>query len=407
MTATQATGPRAALAHRPFRNWFIVQIFSGSGSSTQMIGMAWLVVRATGSGVALGLLTALSLVPVLLLGPLVGTLIDRMSRRVLLVATQSAYLVLATVLAATTAADHTNLPVLYGVALLTGIVNAVDGPARQVYLVDLVGPQMIPATVGLYEVVLNASRVLGPAAGGALLATWGVVPCFVFNAITFVPVLLVLIFTHSGHEERAKSGERASFTAGIRWVAANPHVAWMLLFAAVSGMLFNLSVTVPLVTQRVFGLGGGAYGALVAVFGVGALVGALAASNSSGTPRFRTVALLAGATGAAIVLSALAPSEWLFGLGLAAIGGVSILFIARANALVQLESPAHMRGRVMSLWNMAIPGMNPFTGLAAGAVADAFGARAGFGLAGALFLVVFTATLVFGRAHGRDSAPTG
>jgi MFS family permease len=393
----QATGPRAALAHAPFRNWFLAQIFSASGSSTQMIGMAWLVVRATDSGVALGLLTALALLPVLLLGPLVGGWIDRMSRRTLLIGTQSAYLLIGAGLAIVAAGGHAGLPVLYAAALVTGVANAVDGPARQVYLIDLVGPKLIGATIGLYEVVINSSRVLGPAAAGALLATWGVVPCFVFNALTFIPALVVLLSTRSGHEQRAAPGDRASFRTGVRWVAANPHVAWMLLFAAVAGMLFNLSVTVPLVTQRVFGLGGGGYGTLVAVFGVGALLGAITASNQAGTPRFRTVTLLAGATGAAVVLSSLAPSEWVFGAGLAVVGAISIVFIARANALVQLESPAHMRGRVMSLWNMAIPGMNPFTGLAAGAVADALGAREGFALSGVLFLTVFAATLVFAR----------
>ncbi|MFC4242987.1 MFS transporter [Gryllotalpicola reticulitermitis] len=381
-------GPRAALADRTFRAWFAAQIFSASGSSTQVIGMSWLIVRETDSGVALGFLTFAIFVPVLLLGPVAGGVIDRFSRRGLLIGTQIAFLLIGTALTVLAALGNVNLPMIYGLSLLTGIVNALDGPARQVYLMDLVEPRLINAGIGLYEVVMNASRVLGPAVAGVLLATWGIVPCFVFNAVAFIPALIVLLATRPAHHVPLLDGPRAGFASALAWVRGRRDVAAVLVLAAVGGMLFNLAVSVPLLTTQTFRLGGGAYGVLVAVFGAGALAGALRASAQPSHPSFRESALLAAISGVAVLLCAAAPVAWVFAGGLIVIGFVSIWFIARANAFVQLASPPQLRGRVMSLWNMAIPGMNPFTGLAAGAVADALGARYGFALSGSLFVVI-------------------
>ena len=391
-------GPRAALADRTFRAWFGAQVFSASGSSTQLIGMSWLIAHATGSGVALGFLTVAIFVPVLLLGPIAGGLIDRYPRRDLLIGTQTAFLLIGAALAVLAALGDVSLPVVYALALLTGVVNSVDGPARQVYLVDLVEPRLIPASIGLYEVVMNASRVLGPAVAGVLLATWGIVPCFVFNAVAFVPALIVLLVARPPRHAHAGGTERVGFGHALAWVRGRRDVVAVLALAVVGGMLFNLAVTVPLLTTRVFRLDGGAYGILTAVFGAGALVGALRASAESARPSARQSALLAGSTGVFVVLSALAPSVWLFGAGLVVIGFLGIWFIARANAFVQLAAPAQLRGRVMSLWNMAIPGMNPVTGLIAGASADALGARFGFALSGALFVAIGGGCLLAWRA---------
>jgi len=408
-TRATGTGPRAALADRTFRSWFGAQVFSASGSSTQLIGMAWLIAHATGSGVALGFLTFAIFVPVLLLGPVAGGLIDRYSRRGLLIGTQSAFLVIGAVLTVLAALGDVDLPVIYGLSLLTGVVNSIDGPARQVYLVDLVEPRLINASIDLYEVVMNASRVLGPAVAGVLLATWGIVPCFVFNAVAFVPALIVLLLTRPAHRAHLDGAPRAGFADALAWLRGRRDVIAVLALAVIGGMLFNLAVTVPLLTTQVFRLGGGAYGILTAIFGAGALIGALRASSQAAHPSFRQAAGLAAATGALVLLTALAPSAWLFGAGLVVIGFLSIWFIARANAFVQLASPPGLRGRVMSLWNMAIPGMNPFTGLAAGAVADAFGARYGFGLSGVLFVAIGGGCVVAWRVrrHRRLSGESG
>lgn len=380
---------RAALAVRPYRRWFVSQIFSASGTSAQLIGMAWLVTQTTGSGIALAGITFAIYLPVLVLGPFVGVLVDRFDRRRLLVWTQVAFIAIGTLLAVVTALGYESLPFIYAIGIATGLVNSIDAPARQVYLMDVLDHRLLPSAIGLYEVVMNSARVVGPALAGLLLATVGIVPCFVFNAVSFVPALIALILNRQAVSHREAHRERrAGLLDGIRWATRTPPVVVTLVLASVSGMLFNLTVTLPLITTKTFALDGGVYGTLTAVFGIGALLGALRATMQSGAPVFAPTATLALGTGLVVIATALAPNVWLFGLGLAASGAGSIWFIARANAFVQLSAPAAIRGQVMSIWNMAIPGMNPFTGLLAGVVVDAVSPRAGFGLSGALYVLV-------------------
>lgn len=387
-------GPRDALRNPAFRRWFLAQAFSASGSTTQLIGLSWLVTHATGSGLALGMLTVAIFTPVLVLGPIVGHLVDRYARRRLLLLTQSAFAVIGAGLAIATAVDGASLPILYASAVLTGLVNAIDGPARQVFLMELVGPRLIPASIGLYEVVINVSRVLGPGVAGLLLATWGVVPCFVFNALTALPALVVLLTIRSLAVPPVASGSVPRLLDGFRWVARRPDITWTLAIAVAAGMLFNLSVVVPLMAHRVFGVGGGAYGLFVAVFGLGALVGATRAASRITHPRFREHMILAAVTGGIVVVTALAPAPWMFAIGLGATGAIAIWCIARANAFVQLQAPASIRGRVMTVWNMALPGMNPVTGFIAGATADLVSTRAAFALPGVFFVVIVGAAVL-------------
>lgn len=387
-------GPRDALAVRPYRRWFFSQIFSASGTSTQLIGMAWVVAQATGSGVALAGITFAIYLPVLLLGPFAGVLVDRCDRRRLLLCTQVAFTAIGVVLTVVTAMGSESLPFIYGIAVATGLVNSVDAPARQVYLMDVLEQRLLPSAIGLYEVVMNSARVVGPALAGVLLATVGIVPCFAFNAVSFLPALIALILNrHAGSHRTVHPEQRARLLDGIRWTARTPSVVVMLILGSVSGMLFNLTVTLPLITTKTFSLDGGAYGVLTAVFGVGALGGALRAALQGGKPRHIQTLALALATGLVVMATALAPNVWVFGIGLAIAGAGGIWFIARANASVQLAAPPAIRGQVMSIWNMAIPGLNPFTGLLAGFVADAVNPRAGFGLSGILYLVIAAAGL--------------
>ncbi|NNC11392.1 MFS transporter [Planctomonas sp. JC2975] len=402
------TGPRAALAVRPYRRWFASQIFSASGTSTQLIGMAWLVAQATGSGIALAGITFAIYLPVLVLGPFAGVLVDRFDRRRLLVWTQVAFIALGTVLAVVTALGYESLPFIYAIGIATGLVNSVDAPARQVYLMDVLDHRLLPSAIGLYEVVMNSARVLGPALAGVLLATVGIVPCFVFNAVSFVPALIALILNrHVVSHREAHAERRARLLDGVRWTLRNPSVIVTLVLASTSGMLFNLTVTLPLITTKTFALDGGVYGTLTAVFGVGALIGAVRATMQTTSPRFRATVSLALGTGLVVILTALAPSVWLFGIGLGLAGAGSIWFIARANAYVQLSAPAPIRGQVMSIWNMALPGMNPFTGLLAGAVADAVSPQAGFGLSGVLYVVIAGVGLLGAAARRRSRTELG
>lgn len=360
---------------------------------TQSVAMSWLVFRLTGSGVDLGLMTTCTFLPLLILGPYSGTLVDRFDRRRLLLLTQSLLMLLAVLTAILIATGVVALWMLFVLAAVIGSVSAPDQTARQVYVVDLVGTERLASAVSLYEVVLNISRVVGPAAGGVLLATVGVAACCALNAASYVQPLVVLLRHRPHHAAAAPAPATArkpppgQLRAGLRYAWRNRPIRVSLFLAASSGLLFNMGVTLPLLATRVFHLGGGGYGLMMAVFGIGALPGALLASVGSGRPTGRSVGLLALATAAAVLGTALAPALWLVLAGMAVTGCLSIWFIAQANTFVQLAADPPMRGRVMGLWTMALPGTEPATSPFVGYLSQTFGARDGFGLSAVALLV--------------------
>jgi len=289
------------------------------------------------------------------------------------------------------------VPFLYAVALATGIVTALDAPARQIYVQDLLPRRLIPAAIGLFEVVMNLARVLGPGVAGILLALGGAVPAFVFNALAYVPAVWALVRNRdvpSFAEPAPHDGGRVSVWAGIRWAARHPDVLVVLLLAMASGLLFNLTVAVPLLADGEFAIGPQGYGMLVAVFGCGALIGAVRAATQHTAPPFGRTLLLAAITGLLVLTSAIAPAWQTFALGLLLVGGFSIWFIARANAYVQLAAPAGIRGQVMSVWTMSLTGVSPFLGLLAGWTAQVAGPRVAFSLSGWLFVAVTAAAVL-------------
>jgi MFS family permease len=392
-----------------YRSWFYSQVLSASGTMTQGVAISWLLLRLTGNGVDLGLLTACTFLPSLLLGPYAGALVDRVDRRKLLIITQALLLLFAAATAAVIAAGAVQAWMLFVVSALTGTVAAPDGTARQVYVIDLVGTERVASAVSLYEVILNVSRVAGPALGGVLLATAGAGACCAVNAASYGAPLIVLLLHKpayvtalSGAAAARKGKTFADLRAGLRYARRHRPILVCLFLAAASGMLFSLGVSLPVFATRVFHLGGGGYGLMMAAFGVGALPGALLASAGPSRPSGRRVGGLALVTAAAVLGTALAPVAWMAFAGLAVVGCVSIWFIAAANTFVQLAADPGMRGRMMGLWTMALPGSNPVTGPSVGWVTQYVGPREGFGLAGLALAVVASAGW---RALGWRPAP--
>jgi MFS family permease len=375
---------------RAYRQWFFSQVLSASGTMTQVVALSWLVLELTHSGLDLGLLTTAALSPLLIAGPFSGALVDRVDRRVLLMVTQSLYIALSVVMAVVTATGAVRVWMVFAIAFVSGAVGAPDTAARQVYANDLVGPERLNSAVSLNEVVINASRVVGPALGGLLLATAGVSACCWANALSFVPSLVALVahrrVEFSTRVEDAHHDPR--FVVGWRYAWRNPTIRIVLLLAAASGMLFNLNVPLPLLATRVFHLGAGGYGLMMSVFGVGGILGGLAAAASHAAPSRRSVLVLAAVTGATVVTTASARNLGELYAGLAVTGCVSIWFVARANALVQFETELALRGRVMAVWSMALPGCLPLLSPLVGWVGTSLGARESFAVAGVAMLAL-------------------
>lgn len=282
---TRAGSPFAALGFRPFRWWFVSQILSASGGMTQAVAASWLVLQLTGSAFDLGLLSAVSMLPSLLAGAWCGALVDRLDRRRALIATQGTLTVLSLALYALVEAHCAAYWSILALSAAGGTVIALDGPARQVYVLDLVGRRRLAGAVSLYEVILNTSRVLGPALGGLMLTVSGPGSCILVNALSYLAPLAVLLALRRPNRDAAEepgdgavapeprpasrrgatpssatpaaSSRRGATRAGLRYAWSVPAIRSCLLIAAASGILFSSGVLFPLLADRVFHLGGG------------------------------------------------------------------------------------------------------------------------------------------------------
>lgn len=379
-------GAFASLRIPSFRWWFVAQVVSGSGTMAQLVGQAWLVLEVLHGGpIALGALSAVAFGPVLLGSAWAGAHLQHVNVRTALIATQVAAGSLAAVAAVLVATGTVQLWMVFALAFANGCVSAFDAPARQLYVVDLVGRERVASAVGLYEVILNASRVVGPATGGVVLALAGVAACFFVNAASFVvPLLVLLVYRpqHADAEPSPKMSTRDTLHAGLAYVRTTPAVAACLMMAAAGCMIFNTGTSIPVIATRTFGLGEVGLGVLTACFGVGAIPGGLAAAYSHSArigPRVRVLGL---GSGLAVIAFACAPARTVAFPLMVLVGFCSIWMIAQANTLVQLRPNASLRGPVMGLWTMVLPGLMPVAALITGVTTQFAGPRIGYGIAG-------------------------
>jgi MFS family permease len=368
-----------SLRNRNYRLYFLGQIVSLSGTWMQSVAQSWLVLKLTGSAVALGLVTALQFLPMLLAGPWAGVLADRMDKRRLIIGTQTAQAILALVLGVLTVTGLVELWMVYVLAGLLGVATLLDMPARQAFVMEMVGPADLTNAVSLNGVIVNASRVVGPAVAGILIATLGIGICFLLNAASFIAVIVSLVLMRPEDLHRAARAERRRglLREGLVYAWRVEEIRSSLLLMAVVGALaFNFSVLIPLLARFTFDGGAQVYGVLFSLMGLGAVVGGLAvAGRNRATPL-----LLGGAAatlGASLAVAALAPTLPVEMVAMIPVGMASTAFIATSNALLQLRSRPEMRGRVMALFSMVFLGTTPIGGLLIGWVAEAWGPRAG------------------------------
>jgi MFS family permease len=360
----------------------------------QNIALAWLVIELSSSPLAVGALAFCRFVPFLLFGLVAGVIIDRFDTRRLLVATQAAAMLVSVVLAIVTLAGWATLGVVYALAAIGGLVLVFDAPGRQTLTFQMVGESELQNAVALNSGLFNASRVIGPALAGVLIAVVGTGLCFVVNAFSFLAVLVALYLMRESElypvEKRPGTKVVAGVREGLVWAAHTPLARIVLIVVTVVSLVgFNFHVLVPLLASQTLNVGAGMFGVLSAAFGLGALVGALAtASLREASPRV----FVGGAVGFSLSMLALAfVSSIDVALVLLLLLGMSFsLFTSSANALVQLSSPAHLRGRVMSLYLFAFAGLAPIGGLVAGLLAEQGGTPLAFGVAGVCGLVAIT-----------------
>jgi len=389
-----------------FRMYFIGQAISLSGTWMQTIGQSWLVLQITGSGTALGLVTALQFLPILVLGPWGGVIADRFSKRTILYCTQSASGVLALVLGVLVATGWVRLWMVGVLAACLGLVNTVDNPTRQTFVLEMVGKEQLQNAVSLNSVLVNLARVIGPAIAGVLIASVGLASCFLVNAASYIAVLIALSMMRADELHPAPLVARASgqLLEGFRYVRSTPVLRNVLLMMAIIGTLsYEFQVILPLFAQFTLGGGAGTYASLTVAMGVGSVIGGLyTASRRKVVPGM--VVRAAFLFGVVILAAAVAPNRALAMAALVLVGAFSINFLSLGNTTLQLGSVPEMRGRVMALWAVAFLGSTPIGGPIVGWIGEYAGPRWGLGIGG---LAALTAGTLGLRKLGGKGSPEG
>jgi MFS family permease len=354
-----------------------------------MVAEMWLVVELTGSGVSVGLTAALQFLPILLFAAWGGLLADRLNKRRLLMLTQSLMTLPALTLWALTMSGSVEVWMVYALVLARGTLTAVDNPARQSFVVEIVGDDRVVNAIALNSVIVHTARVLGPATAGAVIALFGVGTCFLLNAFSFAAMLAALRGMDSGrlHALPPAIRSRGQLRSALAHVTATPALWVPLAMMAVVGTFsYNFQVLFPLLASFTWNGTAVTYAALTAAMGVGSVAGALAA-GAHGRVSPRLLVLSATGFGAFMLLAAAAPSVWLQLAALVPLGAVSVSFSAGVQSAMQLAVDPAMRGRVMALYSMVFLGSTPVGAPLVGWVAEAVGPRAGLVLGGAAALV--------------------
>ena len=366
-----------SLSVRNFRLYFIGQAVSLCGTWMQTIGQAWLVLQMTGSGTELGLVVACQFVPVLFLGPWGGLIADRFAKRKILYFTQSVSAVLALLLGVLVLTHVATLWMVYVLAFASGLVNVLDNPARQTFIMELVGKEKITNAVSLTSVQVNLARVIGPALGGIFIASLGLAPLFILNGLSFLAVIYALFLMDEKLFSKTPPVEKidGQIKAGLKYVRSN-HVLFdtLIMMSIIGTLTYEFTVSLPLMAEFAFHGNAETYALLTVAMGAGSVFGGLYTANIKKMSQ-KKLAASALFFGLSVLLAAVMPNLPLEITALIIVGFFSIIFLSGGNVVLQLESSPTMRGRVMSLWAVAFLGSTPIGGPVIGWVGEYFGSR--------------------------------
>jgi MFS family permease len=404
--------PRTFASFRSYnyRLFWFGQLISQVGTWMQRIGQSWLVLQLTHSPDKLGIVTALQFLPILVLSLFAGVWVDRLPKHRLLIVTQSAALVQAVLLAVPTIMGTIQLWQIYVLALLLGLINAIDNPARQSFVMEMVGRENIVNAVALNSAQFNGSRLLGPALGGLMIAAWGVGVCFLFNAISFLAVLIGLLlmkpeqFYNVPPPRRAGVRVQSQLRDGLTFVFGRLDLAIVVMVSSVIACFgYNFNVVMPLMAQNAFSAGAGAFGLLMAAIGLGSLIGALAVATVG---RSNLWMLLIGASSFGGLEMATSATPWfpLALLLLVGVGYAGMLVTSSANTQLQLSAPDDLRGRVMSVYSLMFTGVSPIGALATGFLADAIHIRLTLGIEAAICVAAALGAMIVLRSRSDELA---
>ncbi len=382
----------SSLKHRDFRLFWFGQCISLIGTWMQNIGQSWLVLELTHSALKLSIVTMMQFLPMTVFSLYAGTLVDRFPKRSMLICTQSVLAVLAVVLASITYFDVVKYWHLLLLALLLGMVNTLDIPTRQSFVIELVGKDNLTNAIALNSSIFNLGRIAGPAVAGLLIGMIGIAPCFYLNAISFIAVIYSLWLIRIPNK-KIKKKEHGSIKSiyrdireGLRYINQKEIIKQpLLLLALISAFVMNFNIIVPVFAKQQLHQSATGYGLLMTSMGVGSFIGSITLVAKSGkTPKLRY--LVGGALGTSmfLILLAVESNFQLACITLFAIGFCTILFTNLVNTTIQLNSADDMRGRVMSVYTLVFGGVIPIGSMFTGHLTENTGVAGCMMISGAM-----------------------
>jgi MFS family permease len=397
-------GTFRALRNRNYRLYYFSQMISLSGTWMQSIAQAWLVLQITNSKIALGTVTMLQFLPITIFVLFAGVIADRVPKRPFIFCTQALAMAQALALTVLVWSGHVQLWHVYLLAAALGLANAFEQPARQAFAVELVGKDHLINAIALNSGMFNAARLVGPGIGGFIIATAGVKVAFLFNAISFIPVIIALALMnsaefHTDPQPRERANPISELREGLAYAFRTPSVLLIVILLVFVGTFgYNFTVMLPLVDRYVLHYGPGGLGLLTGALALGAVISALFIAGREGATK--RMIFIGGSCFAALI-GAVAVSQWfvLTLLLLLLTGIASTAFQATTNTSMQLTAPDHLRGRVMSLYMLLFAGSTPFGAYFTGQMAEHLGVPAAVGICAALTMLGIAAGALYYVTH--------
>ncbi len=388
-----------------YRVYFIGQLISLVGTWMQTTAQAWLVLKLTGSPLALGTVTTLQFLPITAFTLFGGAFADRLPKRRVLMITQSLAMMQAFVLGMLVLTDTVQLWHVYVLAACLGTINAFDGPVRQSFGVELVGREQLVNAVALNSSIFNMARIIGPAVAGIAIAAVGISTAFLVNAASFLGVLGAYAIMrpaefHSAPSKKANGNVLSQVREGIVYSWRTPQVLFLFILLAFLGTFgYNFTVLIPLVAEFVLKVGPNQFGALLSAMGLGSLIAALSMA-ALGRLSQRNLLFAAATFVALFIAVAISRSYYATAALLVALGIVSVLFSTTVNTTLQITVPDELRGRVMSIFFLLFAGSTPLGGYLTGVLAERFGVTEALLVMASLCAVGIALAAAYRRAMG-------
>jgi MFS family permease len=405
-----------ALRHRNYRLFLTGQIISTVGTWMQSVAMPWLALQLTHNGFLVGLVLAAQFLPVLIGSQFAGEVVDRYRKRNVLLVTQAAFMVPSFALFLLSRSGHAEYWIIIVAAVVTGTINSLDVPARQSFLIEMVGKRDLMNAIALNSSVFNGAAVIGPSVAGLLIAAVGLPLCFLANSLSYlaaVGALLLMRDLPNVAAERQEQPWLARLSQGAAYARREPVVGMLLVAVAVFSLFaMNRLTLLPLFADQVLGVGARGFGFLLGAMGLGALLGALTLAffpQLGANPRRQL--WMAAIWVAALLEFSISRSFPVSVITLLVAGYCQISFVAAANNRIQMITPDRLRGRVMAIYAQALIGVGPIGSIQAGALATRFGApwamAIGAVVAGAVILSIrLLRPEVFGTPYPSHTSST-